>query len=289
LSVLTRTCFCSVFAACLALTSSAARADQTRDFMIAAQPEGTDALVDLVFPGIQAALEHRVPIYGLANQLTLRANALYTVPFFESQADAELRILVLTLGASGGFHDEFRGLTFAPDERLDRDHRRDRDIDGFTEQESWGFGEGRATVSLPINDYVLFNAIQSLRYNGMPDRTFDYRNGVVHDGLLFKSDIMLFLKHKDIGGFAPMMQILNFGLSDTRFTQINYGFIFVTRPGFKRRDDIFFLQFLFNPGPTLGSYDNEDSYGLHLFFAPIAFTIAYRMILPVWRPDPNDD
>ena len=35
----------------------------------------------------------------------------------------------------------------------------------------------------------------------------------------------------------------------------------------------------------LGSYDHEDSYGMHLFFAPITFTIAYRMILPVWRPE----
>jgi hypothetical protein len=179
-------------------------------------------------------------------------------------------------------------MTFRPDERLDRDYRRIRDIDGFTTQETYGYGEGRATLSLPINDYVLFNAIQSLRFQGQPDRTFDWRNGIVHDGSYFKSDIMLFFKHPDLGGFAPMMQILNFGLGDNRFTQINYGFIAVTRPGFRRRDDIFFLQFLFTPGSTLGSYDNEDSYGMHLFFAPIVFTIAYRMILPVWRPDPEE-
>ena len=61
--------------------------------------------------------------------------------------------------------------------------------------------------------------------------------------------------------------------------------MFVTRPGFMRRNDIFFFQFLFHPGDTLGSYDNEDSYGMHLFYLPITFTIAYRMILPVWRPE----
>jgi hypothetical protein len=107
----------------------------------------------------------------------------------------------------------------------------------------------------------------------------------VHDGAFFKSDIMLFFKHRAFGGLGPMMQILNFDLRDTRFTQINYGLVFVTRPGFRRRNDIFFVQFLFHPGATLGSYDNEDSYGMHLFFAPITFTIAYRMILPVWRPE----
>jgi len=267
------------------LWTHAARAEESRDFMIAAQPDGTDAFVDLVFPGVQAVLEHRVPIYMFANQLTLRGNALYTIPFYESQADVELRILALTLGASAGFRSDFRSLTFGPEERLDREYRRHRDLDGRTDEETWGFGEARATVSLPINDFVLFNAINSMRWSDTPDRTFDWRNGIVHDGMLYKSDLMLFLKHKDLGGFAPMMQVLNFGLNDERFTQINYGFILVTRPGWRLRGDIFFLQLLFNPGSTLGSYDNEYSYGAHLFIAPITFTIAYRMILPLWRPE----
>ena len=262
-----------------------AHADQARDWMIAAQPDGTDAMVDVVFPGVQAGLEHRIPIYGEANQLTLRGSALYTVPFFESQADVELRILVLTLGASGGFRNDVHTLTFAPGENLDRHHRRLRDVDGDVTTSDYGFGEGRATVSLPINEYVLFNAINTLRVQDSPDRTFDWRLGVVHDGMVWKSDLMLFFKHRDFGGFAPMAQILNFGLGDNRFTQFNYGFMFVTRPGFVRRNDIFFLQFLFHPGSTFGGYDNVDSYGMHLFFAPITFTLAYRMVLPVWRPD----
>jgi hypothetical protein len=265
--------------------ASSARADQARDFMIAAQPEGTDALVDVVFPGVQAALEHRLPVYGLSNQLTLRGNALYTVPFYESQADVELRILILTLGASAGLRSDFRALSFGPDESLSSERRRIRDIDGRSEHQTWGFGEGRATISLPINDYVLLNAVNSMRFQGQPDRTFDWRTGVVHDGSLFKSDITLFFKHRQFGGLGPMMQILTFDLRDTSFTQINYGLVFVTRPGFLRRNDIFFVQFLVHPGGTLGSYDNADSYGMHLFFAPITFTIAYRMILPVWRPE----
>jgi hypothetical protein len=268
-----------------AAPASGARADQARDFMIAAQPEGTDAIVDLVFPGVQAALEHRVPIYGLSNQLTLRGNALYTVPFYESQADVDLRILILTIGASAGWRSDFRALRFDPNESLDRDHRRIRDIDGRTGRETWGFGEGRATVSLPINDFVLLNAVNTLRFQGHPDRVFDWRTGVVHDGSFFKSDITVFFKHRAWGGVGPTMQILNFDLRDTRFTQINYGLVFVTRPGFRRRDDIFFVQVLIHPGGTLGSYDNSDSYGAHLFLAPFTFTLAYRMILPVWRPE----
>jgi hypothetical protein len=262
-----------------------AHADQARDWMIAAQPEGTDAVVDVVFPGVQAGLEHRVPIYSMANQLTLRGSALYTVPFFESQADAELRILILTLGASGGFRNDTHTLTFGPTEDLDRHHRRLRDVDGDVTTTTYGMAEGRATISLPINDYVLLNAINTFHAQGSPERTFDWRTGVVHDGTFFKSDIMLFLKHRDFGSFAPMMEILNFGLGDHRFTQFNYGFAFVTRPGFVRRNDILFFQLLFHPGSTLGGYDNVDSYGMHLFFAPINFTLAYRVVLPVWRPE----
>ena len=275
-------------ALCWFVDAPSAHADQARDWMIAAMPNGTDVMADVVFPGVQAGLEHRIPIYSIANQLTLRGNALYTIPFFESQADVELRLLLLTLGASGGYRRDTHTLTFDQDESLGRHHRRLRDIDGKVDVSGYGFGEGRVTLSLPINNYVLFNAINSLRVQASPDRTFDWRNGVVHDGTVYKSDIMLFLKHQDFGGFAPMMQILNFGLGDNHFTQFNYGFILVTRPGFVRRNDIFFLQFLCHPGSTLGGYDNDDSYGMHLFFAPINFTIAYRMVFPVWRPDLNE-
>jgi hypothetical protein len=272
----------------LAVGISTAQAEQTRDFMIAAQPVGTDVYMDVVLPGLQGTVEHRVPIYGaLANQLTLRANALATAAFFESQADVELRVLVLTLGASAGYRDVFTNQTFAADEQLDRYARRIRFVDGAQDRIDYGYGEGRATLSLPINDYVLFNAINTLRFEGGPDRAYDWRNAVVRDGkdALFRSDIMLFFKHRDWGGIAPMMQIMSFGLSEERFTQINYGFLFATRPGFRRSNDILFVQFLFHPGSTLGGYDNSDGYGNHLLFSPISLTVAYRMILPVWRPE----
>lgn len=272
----------------LLISARTAHAGQPRDWMIAAQPEGTDAMVDLVFPGVQASVEHRAPIYSFANQLTLRANALYTVPFFESQADVELRILALTLGASGGFRHDMHALEFEPGEGVDRHSRRLKDVDGDVTSMTYGFGEGRATISLPINDNVLLNAINTLRFQDTPDRTFDWRNGVVQDQMMYRSDIFLFFKHRDLGGFAPIWQIMNFGLGGRRFTQFNYGFALVTRPGFVRRNDIFILQMLFNPGSTFGGYDNADGYGAHLFFAPMTFLLAYRVVLPVYRPDMNE-
>ena len=262
-----------------------AHAEQTRDFMIAAPKNGTDAVVDLIFPGVQATIEHRLPIYAPANQLTLRANSLYTLPFYESQADVELRMLVLTLGGSAGFRHDMRSEVFAPGETLSSEHRRLREVDGDFTTNTWGFGEGRATLSLPINDYVVFNGINTLRFQGSPDRSFDWRTGVVHDGMFFRSDLTLFFKHRDWGAFAPMMQILDYGVDGSRHTQISYGFMALTRPGFRHRDDIFLVQFLVHPGASFGGTDNSDSYGTALFYAPITFTIAYRMIFPVWRPE----
>jgi hypothetical protein len=268
------------------LASATVRAEQTRDWMISAPQNGTDAFVDVILPGVQLGVEHKVPIYGKANQLTLRGNALYTLAFYESQGDIELRMLVLTLGASGGFRSDFNHFGFAPGESIDSHERRLRFVDGRFDTATWGFGEGRATLSLPINDYVLFNAINYLRFEASPDRSFDWRNGIVHDGgILFKSDIMLFFKRRDLGALAPMVQVLNFGLGASRFTQLNYGFTLAVRPGFQRGYDILFLQLLFNPGSTFGTYDNTRSYGLHLLFAPVTFTLAYRMVIPVSRSE----
>jgi len=101
-----------------------------------------------------------------------------------------------------------------------------------------------------------------------PSRTYDWRNAVVRDSndMLFRSDLMLIFKHKNFGGLAPMMQIMNYSLGNERFTQLNYGFALATRPGFRRANDIFFVQFLFHPGSTFGSYDSSEAYGNHLLF-----------------------
>ncbi|HEY3594285.1 MAG TPA: hypothetical protein VGL13_10435, partial [Polyangiaceae bacterium] len=69
----------------LVAVSSGTRADQARDWMVAAQPAGTYLNLDVVFPGVQAQLEHRIPIYGGANELDFKVNALPTLVFYESQ------------------------------------------------------------------------------------------------------------------------------------------------------------------------------------------------------------
>ncbi len=253
-------------------------AQQPRDFMVNTQPGGTYLNVDAVVPGVQLLLEHRIPIYGRVNEFALRANSLLTLLFYESQLDADLRVIVFTVGVGVGYRDTFRYLSFEEDEAIDREYRRHQEYYGHYANQDWGFFEGRINLDLPFNDYVLLHNVNTLRYETRPDTSFDWRTGLVHDGMFFRSDVILFFKHKDWGAIAPMAQVLSFDIRDENTQILNYGFFAVTRPGFRRSNDILMLNVLLY-GATLNGMDYGKIYGIHDLFLPITFTLAYRMIL----------
>jgi hypothetical protein len=271
-------------ASCLFLVAPAS-AQQPRDWMVAQQPGGTYANVDVLFPGVQAQLERRMPIYGAANELDLRISALPTIVFLETQADVDVRLVVLTLGGSVGYRDVFNNLTFAPGASFDRSARRSAQFAGDYTTQAEGFGEGRATLSLPFNDNLVFQSVNALRFEGGPDRTFDWRLGIVRDsGMLLRSDTTLFIKQRHFGAIGPQVQVLNYALNGQRNTQVNYGFTFTTRPGLAPRNDIFFLSVLLGVGGTVNGVPTGDVYGNHLFKMPITFQLAYRMVLEISGP-----
>lgn len=268
------------------------RADQPRDWMVGPQPGGTLLNLDLIFPGVQAQVEHRVPIYGIANELWFKANALLTLPFYESQFDVDLRLVALSLGGSVGYRDDFRTYEFAPGESISRGHRRARESAGDYTNTSNGFGEGRVTLALPFNDNVVFLSINGLRYEGGTDRTFDWRIGVVRDsGTYLNSNNTLFFKSHKYGSIGPQLQVLNFRLDGKRETQVNYGFTVVTRPGFMHKNDVLFLSMLFNFNHSSTGYDAGGSFGNHTFYGPYTFQLAYRMVFELqpkglpWKDD----
>lgn len=256
--------------------------------MVAAQPAGTFVNLDVVFPGVQAMLEHRSAIYGQANELAIKASVLSTLVFTESQLDVDLRLVVLSLGGSVGFRDVLQNLTFdggLPTERYGNAARRDVSFGGGYDTQMSGFGEGRATLSLPVNEHVVVQSINGLRFEGGKDRTFDWRLGVVRDsGMLFRSDTTFFYKNRHFGAIGPQIQILNYALDGVRNTQFNWGFTFTTRPGFRPRNDIFFLSVLFGIGGTVNGVPTDEMYGNHLFKIPVTFQLAYRTVLEVSRP-----
>lgn len=256
-----------------------AAAEQRYDWLLSAPgAEGTYLNLDVIFGGVQAGVEQRFDIYGQANQLTLRGSSLAAIPFGSTQLDADLRLVILTLGSSLGAADAWRSQTFAAGEPLDRKERRQREAAGEFESDVFGFWEGRAQLTLPFNEYVLFNNVNALRFTGARERTFDNLTGVVHDGEYFRSDFQLFMKHRDFGGLAPMFQVLDFPLDGSRHTQLNYGFLFVARAALVGRDDLVVFQMMFHTD-ALGGYDNTDNYGMAILRGPATFTLAYRSVI----------
>jgi hypothetical protein len=247
--------------------------------MVSAGKPGTYVNIDAVFGAFQASIEHRKNYFGAANQLTLRASAIAALPFGATQLDADLRIVLLTFGASAGVTDVWRNQTFAADEPLSRKQRREREAAGDMNTMGFGFVEGRVGLAIPFNDYMVFNSVTALRLTNADKRSFDNLINVVHDGNYLRSDFQMFVKHKRFGALAPMAQVLNFPLDGKRHTQINYGFTFVSRAGFTRRNDVLLFQLLIHPSGKLGGYENGDVYGMATFRAPLSFTLAYRSVI----------
>jgi hypothetical protein len=256
-----------------------ASAEQRHDWMLAAGKPGTYVNLDIIFGAVQATLEHRINIFGGANTLTLKAGALAAIPFGSAQADADLRIVILNIGASVGAQDIWINQTFPKGVEPTRKLRREREASGDFDTAQYAFFEGRAGIVLPFNDYLLFNNVNSFRIMGSQENTFDYQTGVVHDGNYLRSDFQLFVKHNDFGGLAPMFQILNFPYLNERRTQTNFGFVFVSRAGLVGRDDLILFQMLFHAGDALGGYDNSNVYGMAVLRGPLSFTLVYRSVI----------
>jgi hypothetical protein len=267
------------------LTSlSAARADQPRDWMVGPQPGATNLNLDVVFPGVQAMVEYRKPIYGVVNELWIKANALYLLPIAESQLDVDLRLVILSIGGSVGFRDNFRGIEVAPGATMGRKERRIRELSGNYEDVTNAFGELRAQLALPFNDHALFWSVNGVRFEGGPDRIFDWRLGVPRDsGMYVNSNNTLFFKHRFLGALGPQLQVLNFAFDGVRRTQVNYGFTYTVRPGFLRKNDLLFLSALFNSGSA------SDAYGMHLFYGPFNVQLAYRLVFELHTQGTQDE
>jgi hypothetical protein len=263
----------------LALLPMRAAAEQRHDWMLAAGEPGSYLNIDVVFGALQAAYERRINIFGGANTLTLRAGALAAIPYGSTQADADLRIVILNIGASVGAQDFWINETFAKGVVPTRKLRREREAGGDFDTQQFGFFEARAGLVLPFNDYLLFNNVNAFRVMGTKDGTFDYTSGVVHDGNYLKSDFQLFVKSDAFGGVGPMFQLLNFPYLGERRTQVNFGFMYVSRAGLVQRDDLILFQMLFHAGDSLGGYDNSDVYGMAVLRGPLQFTLAYRSVI----------
>lgn len=247
--------------------------------MLDLQPSGTFALLDFFVSGAQFSLEHREPIYGNANDLTLGATTLQSYPAGEATLRADLRVLLLSFGGTLGYRVVWRNLAF--DAGTDRycvrcTRKARRDIDPvFGESpgtDRWGWAEARAQLLLPFNEYLVMASLGALRHEDSKPRSYDWFFASVHDGgLIGRWETQLFVKHRDWGGIGPYLQFMSLPRGDERQGQWAIGFNATTRLGLVPRNDLLFLTFLIRPG--------DPSFGQHAYFAPVRSLLIYRMIL----------
>jgi hypothetical protein len=257
--------------------ASVARADQRRDYIMdpASRTEGTFLHADFLFTGAQFSVEDRTKIYGNANDLTVAAGVLPTFPFGESYVRADLRLVILQLGATAAYRTTWRGLSFAPgaggDYCDDCDRASRREIKKFS-HEAFGWGEARAGLVLPLNDYVVATSTGALRYEDRPHRSFDWFYTSIYDrGWLGRWESMLFVKHRHFGGIGPFVQGLWLPRAGKHEAQWAAGLNFVTRLGLVPRNDLLLVSLLVRPG--------DDTFGQHLYFSPLRAIVAYRITL----------
>jgi hypothetical protein len=267
---------------CLGLASfaSRSRADQPRDYMLGRAPTGEFLLVDYFGTGGQLTLQTRKQIYGPANDATVGAATLIGYPLGQVNAFARLRLLFLDFGGTAGYRATWRNLSFAPGKngeycsRCDSAARRDRDpvLGSGPDTDRFGFAEAHAQLYVPFNDYVVFTSLVAARYEGCKPRSYDWFYSDIHDaGVMGRSESMLFVKHRSLGGIGPYVQAMILPRGSEHVTEWAFGFNAVTRPGLARHDDLLFLTFLIRPG--------DRFYGQHAYYSPIRALLIYRMML----------
>jgi hypothetical protein len=273
----------ALISALLLATSIAhpARADQRRDYVLEdMRAPGTYLLLDYFGTGGQVGLEYRGQIYGKSNGYSLNVSSLLGYPLGQVTASASLRLLFLEFSVWGGYRSVWRNLSFEPGEngeycsKCDRAARRDRDpvLGRGPDTDRFPMFEGSVQLYAPFNEWVVFVSQLATRYEGLRPRTYDWFFTNIHDdGLITRSETLLFFKHRDYGGFAPYVQVMWLPRGDHHDTEVAWGFNAVMRLGLIEKNDLLFATFLIRPG--------DPYYGQHAYFSPVRALLIYRMYL----------
>lgn len=247
-----------------------ARPRQSRDYFLDPPKKGLWAHGDAFTLGAQGSLELRLPIEDETfGSLSARASALASIGYSEAAAHVDVRYLFLTLGGSVGYRNVWRSYPGAPGTEVTRDSRRDDDGTKTFGADAWGYGEARARLVVPL-DRLWLVTNHAVRYEGSPANTYDWFHTNVHDGgLLYRGDVVLFIRSASFGALGPMARYMDMPRGDGRRGELAAGFIYAVRPGLKRRDDLLSLSVLARPA-------SDDEFGFHVLRAPLWVMLVYR-------------
>ncbi len=242
---------------------------QPRDWPLDPLRPGTFLTADAYTVGGQGSLEKRIDFDGGGNQLLLRAGGLASIGYTEAAAHVDLRLFLLNVGMSGGYRHVWRNYTCADnDPSCSIQDRLDIDKSGGPNARGWPFAEWRARLVIPLDLFSLVSQY-TVRYEGSPDRTFDWFYTSVHDGgFLHVFQSTLFLRSARYGAIGPTVRAMEMGYGGQRTVEGAVGLNALLRPGFFKKDDLFVLQFLISPG--------NDTFGFHILRIPIYGMLIYR-------------
>lgn len=262
-------------------TVTMARAEMPRDYFLNAPPAGTYAHLDAYTVGVQASLENRAHLEEGMSMLHTRVSGIASYPYGDGSFNLDARVFLFTLGGSVGYRHVWRDHTFEdPAADRSRDARNDREDAGDYGSQGFSYAEGRLRLVIPLESLFMVNT-GTVRDEGRNDNSFDWLHATVHDGgTYFKYEATLFFRHRDFGAVGPYLRVMDIPVTErdgsrTRDTELHYGLVFGTRPGFVRprsgNSDLFLLQVVTKLG--------DDDFGLHAYNAPIYLLGVYRVSL----------
>ncbi|MCW5816106.1 MAG: hypothetical protein KIT84_34235 [Labilithrix sp.] len=241
-----------------------------RDVFLTAPRGGTWASFDAYTAGVQATLERRFSIqrddYAA---IVPRVNTLASLGFGEVAAHTDVRFLFFSAGVTAGYRRVWRTYAFAPDVAGTREVRSALDDEKSFTTESWGYGEGRLRMVLPVADPVLFMGNAAIRYEDCPNNSFDWLHTTMHDrGWLFRYDATVFFRSQTLGAIGPTVRVMDLPRRGERELELAVGFTGGRRIGLLK-NDLFLANVLTRPG--------DDSFGFQILKMPVYALLVYRV------------
>lgn len=184
-------------------------------------------------PGFRAIYDHRFELEKEATELRTQVMGTVTVPFAELSANVDLRLFLMTFGASVGYHDEWHTLVFNPDPHTGRDRagqpandlpptmdptptftdltrnaRSIKDQNSDVVEKSWAFYEGRWGFIWPAYNFTGVSTVAA-RHDGRPDVSYDWENGtVMNGGWNIRWEAYALFQSRNVGFIGPAMRFM---------------------------------------------------------------------------------
>jgi hypothetical protein len=214
------------------------------DYLNPQKPGARLVLTPLIGPGFRAAYDQRIELEREVTELRFQLTGTVALPFAEVSASADLRLFLMSFGATAGYHDEWRVLQFEPDPStgrdragqapsleppavglgpgikplppdqdpavtftdLDRIARAWKDQNGDVRHAEWPFWEGRWSFYWPAYGFTGVSTLTA-RYDARPDVSYDWELGtVLSHGMSYRWEGYFLFRERNLGFAGPALQ-----------------------------------------------------------------------------------